>query len=296
VSPSDQVHLGALLDIGALDDLAAMLCGEPGPKYRTGSALSDFFTGLSINARHDGSSRWRWARNALMSLSPEELERVVLRLGDLREYSGDEDQWGRAVHQLRDLIALHGFGLEFNGMNPYLTRVAIQTPIVPPRATAPIDDESAFLAKRFADAIDVASIGIEPTVVPFIEQRIAEARACDPQATPLGIIFLLGSALEGILLGVARLHMAKFMSSPTAPKRNGSPKPIHEWKLVELIDVAAAVDLVGLDVKKFSHALRDFRNYIHPFEQMSQNYSPDEHTVAMCWQVLKAAVAQMKTT
>ncbi len=54
-------------------------------------------------------------------------------------------------------------------------------------------------------------------------------------------IFLLGSALEGILLGlhpsVAVKDQAKYMTSKTAPKdMAGSVKKIYDWKLAELID------------------------------------------------------------
>ncbi len=46
-------------------------------------------------------------------------------------------------------------------------------------------------------------------------------------------------------------------------------------------------------VKKFSHSLRDFRNYIHPYEQVSSRFNPDEHTARISWQVLKAALFQL---
>ncbi|MCY4317652.1 MAG: hypothetical protein OXE76_00405, partial [Alphaproteobacteria bacterium] len=48
-----------------------------------------------------------------------------------------------------------------------------------------------------------------------------------------------------------------------------------------------------LDVKKFSHGLRDFRNYIHPYEQMVSGFTPDEHTAKVCFQVLRAALESL---
>ncbi|WP_294535684.1 hypothetical protein [uncultured Rhodoblastus sp.] len=51
--------------------------------------------------------------------------------------------------------------------------------------------------------------------------------------------------------------------------------------------------LLKRDVKKFSHGLRDFRNYIHPYEQMVSGFSPDEHTAKVCFKVLKAALASV---
>jgi hypothetical protein len=53
------------------------------------------------------------------------------------------------------------------------------------------------------------------------------------------------------------------------------------------------VGLLKLDVKKFSHGLRDFRNFSHPYEPMVSGFSPDEHTAKVCFQVLKAALASV---
>jgi len=49
---------------------------------------------------------------------------------------------------------------------------------------------------------------------------------------------------------------------------------------------ARSADVLGhvLDVKRFSHALRDFRNYIHPYEQWRNAFNPDEHTALICYQ------------
>ncbi len=41
------------------------------------------------------------------------------------------------------------------------------------------------------------------------------------------------------------------------------------------------------------HGLRDFRNYIHPYEQMVSGFTPDDHTAKVCFQVLKAALASL---
>ena len=38
---------------------------------------------------------------------------------------------------------------------------------------------------------------------------------------------------------------------------------------------------------------KDFRNYIHPRQQLSQNFNPDMHTAKISWQVLQAAIADL---
>ena len=80
----------------------------------------------------------------------------------------------------------------------------------------------------------------------------------------------------------------------SSPKDNsGKVKQFHEWSLAAFIDVAKDLSLIQHDTHKFSHSLRDFRNYIHPFEQMSSGFKPREHTAKICLQVLKAAINEI---
>jgi len=38
---------------------------------------------------------------------------------------------------------------------------------------------------------------------------------------------------------------------------------------------------------------KDFRNYIHPRQQASQNFNPDKHTAEISWKVLQATIANL---
>ena len=74
---------------------------------------------------------------------------------------------------------------------------------------------------------------------------------------------------------------------------NPLPQLAESKVLSNFIDVAYELGLLAEDVKKFSHTLRDFRNYIHPYQQMSSRFNPDKHTAKISWQVLKAALFQL---
>ena len=56
-----------------------------------------------------------------------------------------------------------------------------------------------------------------------------------------------------------------------------------------MIEVAHEVGWIQLDVKKFSHALRDFRNIIHPYQQLAYRTYPDMDTCNISWLVVQAA-------
>ncbi|MGE4297908.1 MAG: hypothetical protein AB7E47_07755 [Desulfovibrionaceae bacterium] len=155
-----------------------------------------------------------------------------------------------------------------------------------------VPTEQEFLHRQYQD-ISIKNLSIDPNLIPVLESRLTEAQHC-LKAAPLATIFLCGSILEGILLGVALQRPKEFNQAASAPKdKNNTVKQFPEWTLAQFIDVAFELGLLKLDVKKFSHELRDFRNYIHPYQQLASRFGPDKHTAEICLQVLKAAIADL---
>lgn len=160
-------------------------------------------------------------------------------------------------------------------------------------AKAPASSDSDFLTREFTIP-NVQRLPVEAQALPIIESRLAEARKALSAGAHLSVIFLCGSVLEAVLLGAAQKEPARFNRASASPKaKDNSVKQFHQWSLAEFIDVACELDVLKPDVKKFSHGLRDFRNYIHPYEQMVSGFTPDEHTAKVCFQVLKAALASV---
>lgn len=153
------------------------------------------------------------------------------------------------------------------------------------------DLEKRFLDKDFGE-MSANTLSIDSSLLPILENRLKEASLCLQAGASLSVIFLCGSILEGILLGVALQNPRQFNQASNSPKdKSGKVKPFQDWSLSQFIDVACELKLLQIDVKKFSHALRDFRNYIHPYQEMASNFAPDQHTAKICMQVLKAAIA-----
>lgn len=149
--------------------------------------------------------------------------------------------------------------------------------------------------KKEVDEISISLLRIDGSVSAILEQRILEVKKCLQSDAALSAIFLCGSILEGILLSVATMNAREFNQSSSSPKNKdtGKVKQFHEWSLNNLIDVAYDLGFIGLDVQKYSHSLRDFRNYIHPYQQMSSGFNPDMHTAKISWQVLKATISDL---
>ena len=152
--------------------------------------------------------------------------------------------------------------------------------------------EQQFIGQRFGD-MSLASLKLDQSLEKVIAQRVREIEACLSAEAPLSVIFLCGSALEGILQGIASQNPASFNQASSAPKKDGKVLLFRAWSLANLIDVAHGLSILGEDVKKFSHALLDFRNYIHPVEQLHSGFEPHSHTAKVSWQVLQAAAYEV---
>jgi hypothetical protein len=150
-----------------------------------------------------------------------------------------------------------------------------------------------FLRREFSIP-NTSKLPVESMVVPIIDSRLEEARVAMSAGAYLSTIFLCGSVLEAVLLGAAQKEPQRFNGAAASPKTpQGSVRRFPDWSLAQFIDVACEIGLLKPDVKKFSHGLRDFRNYIHPYQQMQSQFKPDEHTAKVCFHVLKAALASV---
>ena len=153
-----------------------------------------------------------------------------------------------------------------------------------------VPTEDDFLGKTFAD-IDLRPLQLDAAMAKVMDKRISEIQRCMHGKAWLSVVILSGSSLEGVLLDLASKHPKEFNQSSAAPKdKDRKVKQFQNWSLSDLINAAHETRFLGLDVKKFSHALRDFRNFIHPYEQAIHKFVPDEHTAKISWQVLRAAL------
>ena len=139
----------------------------------------------------------------------------------------------------------------------------------------------------------IQNLPVEPEVLEIIQDRLKEIQICLLYGAHLAAILLCGSVLEAVLFGVAHKEPEKFNRSKSSPKKGDKVKAFREWKLAELIDVAQDTGYLQSDLRMPSHFLRDFRNYIHPNQQLRSRFSPNEHTAKVCFQVLVAALADV---
>ncbi len=117
--------------------------------------------------------------------------------------------------------------------------------------------------------------------------RMREAQRCIENEAWLSAVILCGSVLEGMCLGFGEAQ-PEVVNRAYTSQYGKTPPRLWEWRLAEWIDVLARVGAFSPNVSKFSHALRDFRNFVHPREQLAHDFSPDAHTARIGFQVVVA--------
>lgn len=92
-------------------------------------------------------------------------------------------------------------------------------------------------------------------------------------------IILSGGSIEAILLDLIQNNVDLAKSSGKAPKESS----LLRWDLNNLIDVAVDVGLVGAEVAKLTHSIREYRNLIHPGLEVRSKLKvePEEANIAV---------------
>ena len=144
------------------------------------------------------------------------------------------------------------------------------------------------------DSISFGGISHNTKLNDILCYRLTELRKCLDQEASLASIILAGSILEGVLRGIAEDHPRIFNTAATAPKDGSNTRPFRAWSLANFIDVAAETGFLNKGTKAFNHILRDFRNYIHPYEQLANRFDPDMATARLCLQTMKETLLQLQ--
>jgi hypothetical protein len=280
------------LDDSTLEAIAETICGAgegagggynaPGP-YRTKTQICDFFRRAGVNPHGMSSTRKWFVLESMQAVNGSlDLDSILKRLASPKEYRGDATVTQVVTDHLNQILQVEGLELVVVGVEPQIRerRAAASTP--KPKET-PIEASPDF--GRLVQDASLADI---------LAFRWAEAQRCFRADAHLSAVVMMGSILEGVLLHKAEHNMKAANQAKAAPRdKTGAVKPIHDWSLSVLIDVAQEVGWLEGDVKRFSHALRESRNIVHPYVQRISKDRPDGDTCRICWQVVRAAVADL---
>jgi len=111
----------------------------------------------------------------------------------------------------------------------------------------------------------------------FLEiQRANRANCCK------SVIILCGGSIEGILTDLLLANESQAKASGRASKF----PDITRWDLSDLINVAVDLKLVTPGVEKLSHPIREYRNLVHPGNEIRNKLKFDAEEAKIALEVL----------
>lgn len=282
-----------ILSEKTLEKLREIINGDGTPDKRSGPQLVIFFNRLGFNDIYGPGfpSRWRYTDEKLKRINgTPDLDKCIKNAFSVADYLDRIDQLDAKIADFNRYLAFDKWKIVRD--NGIITFKKCDGVIIEPTKKETDITEDEFLKRSFD--VDIKQLDLDPQVTEIITMRLKEAESCVKGDAPLSSVIMIGSILEGVLLGIACLYPKQFNQISCAPKdKTGIVQKFPDWKLNNLIDAACEIGFLKQDVKKFSHVVRDFRNYIHPYSQMASRFTPDNHTALICLQVLKAAISQI---
>lgn len=261
-------------------------------EYRSGPKLVSFFNELGSNDNYGQGfpSRWFFTDEKLTQINGTlKLQECILKVFNPINLIGKNDELNKFISEFNQYLQFDDLMLKLKNNKVYIEKYKEQKNNKEKTEIS----ENDFLKQEFSN-INLSLLKLDYGFEEVIKQRLKEIELSLNSGASLSVIFLCGSTLEGLLLNIATQNPQKFNKSKSAPKNgDGKVKALHDWTLDSLINVSYEIGIIKLDIKKFSHTLKDFRNYIHPRQQASQNFNPDKHTAEISWKVLQATIANL---
>jgi hypothetical protein len=265
--------------------IGEFICGDDKtkyPVYRSSFFLTRFFQEIGINATHDGSSRNKWAQEIISNLNGNDLQKVILRLASPKLYGGDREHIKLAIKTMNEILAVESLKIIIESIEPKLIKRS-------PNYNFSEQTEEKDRELKPLPPPNFEKLNLEFGLAEILQKRWIEVENCIKVNATTSAVIMMGSMLEGFLLGIMQKRPELVNKAKSAPKSNEKVKNFAEWTLNDMIDVAHELGWIQLDVKKFSHALKDFRNIIHPYQQLVLRTYPDNDTCGISWLVVQAA-------
>ena len=275
-----------------IDKLVQLHTEEIEPQKR--SQLVTFWTELNFAADFNShyQDRREYARQMIHNINGSKyMEEFLKKLLSPRRFRGNFKALDKVLGELNSYLVFDGVKVE---------RESKEVKLVISESFDLEKYASGAARKGFIpselNTISIENLGLDESLSQVLADRVIEIKKCLNVEAYLSVIFLAGSTLEGILLDQAQKNPIKFNKARSAPRgEGGDVKKYSNWTLNDFINVSCEVGLIGADVKNYSHSLRHFRNYIHPYEQAKEGCQPNQDTADISCYVLKAAIQQISS-
>lgn len=198
----------------------------------------------------------------------------------------------------RDLATTFVTNITPEAERPQVFQVLVDTAIIARDDDRPfgapgleVEAETELLKRVFQPTL-LTRLPFDADLTDALTSRMIEAQACIHGKAYLAAVILAGSVLEGLCLGYGSNHPERVNRAYLAHYKKPAPR-FQEWKLCDWINVLGSLGDLSPNIEKFGQALRDFRNFVHPAEQLAHGFTPDQHTARIGFQVVVAAIEDL---
>jgi hypothetical protein len=141
-----------------------------------------------------------------------------------------------------------------------------------------------------------ATVISNPVMQGILTRRWQEAERCLKAEAGLASMVMMGGLLEALLMArIERLPDKKpVFTAKAAPKdRTAKTLPQKEWTLHNYIEIAHELGWIGETAKSVGVVLRDYRNYIHPYKELTDGVELTTDDATMLWTVFVTLTDQI---
>jgi hypothetical protein len=240
-----------------LEKLREIINGDGTQDYRSGSMLVKFFNELGFRDVYGQGfpSRWVYTDDKLQRINgTPELDKCISNTFAVVNYIGRIPELDSIIADFDQYLAFDKWAVKRN--NDTITFQKLDRVIIDETMPEAAEDkEQEFLKRTFE--IDVDALKLDANVSEIIKSRLHEVEICVSNDAALSATIMIGSIMEGILLGVASSFPQLFNSANSAPKEKDGKqvRKFYEWTLNNYIDVACEVGILKHDVKQFSYSV-----------------------------------------
>lgn len=146
-------------------------------------------------------------------------------------------------------------------------------------------------------APDFTPLIADPKMQAILVGRWNECALCLAGGAPLAATVMMGGLLETLMLSRFNheTDTAPVFAAVTAPKdrKTGKTQQLQEWTLRHYLDVGHELGWISRSTKDVGEVVRDFRNYIHPYKQISHNVTVDANDARLFWEITKEISRQL---
>lgn len=269
--------------------LSVLICGSANIGIsRALDGANEFFrhAGFDFSALMSKSVfTQHWVEDRLLDLSQDhaKIELVILQIVNWRYFLDKPEMFEPTLNRLQLILAPAGWTVEMDGISPYLRQLPPSFQLQ--KATAlPMEPTPEF-----------GKICIDATWIKVLRARWDEAERCIAADAPVMAIVALGSVLEGGLKATADRFPKDANQANKAPKDSltGKIKLFKEWTFYEFIEVAQDLGWIGAEAARLGQSVRDYRNLIHPSEQVRAAEFPSQGSARVCREAVRTSLKSL---